>query len=68
MQLPDNQFLLVAGALSQNLWARQSALWNQLSPVILGEVCPTGPWDELTWEDSGEIFEWKRSSGFSNRL
>jgi hypothetical protein len=35
------------GALSQNLWARQSALWHQLPTTVLGEVYPTGSGDEL---------------------
>ncbi|HEX6552992.1 MAG TPA: VOC family protein, partial [Ktedonobacteraceae bacterium] len=35
-------------ALSEDLWPRQSALWDQFSATVVGDMCPTGSGDELT--------------------
>ena|SRR5256714_908706 len=55
-------------ALHANVWARQSALWNQLSATVLGEVRPTGRCDALAWEGSDKVFGWKRVPRLSTRL
>jgi len=55
-------------ALPEDVWPGQSALWNQFSATILGELCPAGSGDEFARGDPVKVFGGKRSSSLSTRL